>query len=308
MAAQGSKLVIYAALAGNGLIAITKFSAAAYTGSSAMFSEAIHSVVDTGNQGLLLYGLHRANRPPDIKFPFGYGREVYFWSFVVAILLFAVGSGFSLYEGVMKVMDPHPITNVVVNYMVLGGAIVFEAGAWIVAAREFNKTRRGRPIWRTVVEAKDPSIITVLLEDSAAMLGLLAALSGILMGQITGNPVYDGVASIVIGVILALAAVFLAVETKGLLIGEAAHPEVTQALERIIAMQRSVLRINEILTTHLGPTDVLVNVSLDFKDSANSAEVERAVNEIETKIKKAYPTVTRIFIEAQNWQDHQRGL
>ena len=308
MAAHGSKLVIYAALAGNSLIALTKFSAAAYTESSAMFSEAIHSLVDTGNQGLLLFGLHRANRPPDAKYPFGYGREVYFWSFVVAILLFAVGSGFSLYEGVLKVMDPHPIENVVVNYFVLGGAILFEAGAWIVAAREFNKTRKGRPIFKTVIEAKDPSIITVLLEDSAAMLGLTAALVGIWLGQVTGNPVYDGAASIVIGVILALAAIFLAVETKGLLIGEAAHPEVTTALKRIIAMQPSVLRTNEILTTHIGPTDVLVTVSLDFKDSVDSVEVERAVSEIEAKIKNAYPAVTRIFIEAQNWQAHRRAL
>lgn len=308
MAAHGSKLVIYAALAGNSLIAVTKFAAAAYTGSSAMFSEAIHSVVDTGNQGLLLYGLHRANRQPDARHPFGYGREVYFWSFVVAIMLFAVGSGFSLYEGVQKVIDPHPIKNVMINYVVLGGAILFEAGAWIVAAREFNKLRRGRPIWQTVVEAKDPSIITVLLEDSAAMLGLVAALVGIWLGQMTGNPIYDGAASIVIGVILAMAAVFLAIETKGLLIGEAAHPDVTAALERIIAMQPTVLRINEILTTHIGPTDVLVTVSLDFKDSAGSADVERSVNQIEMKIRKAYPTVTKIFVEAQNWQDHQRAL
>ncbi|WP_425406198.1 cation diffusion facilitator family transporter [Hwanghaeella sp.] len=308
MAAQGSKLVIYAALAGNGLIAITKFAAAGYTGSSAMFSEAIHSVVDTGNQGLLLYGLHRANRPPDQKHPFGYGGEVYFWSFVVAILLFAVGSGFSLYEGVLKVMDPHPVTNVFVSYLVLGGAIVFEAGAWIVAAREFNKTRKGRPILRTVLEAKDPSIITVLLEDSAAMLGLIAALVGIWLGQVTGNPVYDGAASIVIGVILAMAAIFLAIETKGLLIGEAAHPEVTAALEGIIADQASVAQINEILTMHVGPSDVLVNASLDFKDSVDSVEIERAVTEIEAKIKQAYPRVTRIFIEAQNWQEHERTI
>ena len=304
MAAQGSKLVIYAALAGNSLIAVTKFAAAAYTGSSAMLSEAIHSVVDTGNQTLLLYGLHRANRKPDDRHPFGYGGEVYFWSFVVAILLFAVGSGFSLYEGVLKVMNPHPVKNVMISYLVLGGAIVFEAGAWYVAAREFNKTRKGRPILRTVLDAKDPSIITVLLEDSAAMLGLIAALVGIWLGQVTGNPVFDGIASIVIGVILALAAIFLAIETKGLLIGEAAHPEVTATLKSIIAEQASVLRTNEILTMHIGPTDVLVNASLDFKDSVNSVEIERTVSEIEEKIKEAYPRVTRIFIEAQNWQEH----
>lgn len=308
MAAHGSKLVIYAALAGNSLIALSKFTAAAYTGSSAMFSEAIHSLVDTGNQGLLLYGLHRANRKPDAKHPFGYGREVYFWSFVVAILLFAVGSGFSLYEGVLKILDPHPVKNVIVTYIVLGGAILFEAGAWFVAAREFNKVRKGRPVFKTVIEAKDPSIITVLLEDSAAMLGLVAALVGIWLSQVTGNPVYDGAASVAIGLILASAAIFLAIETKGLLIGEAAHPEVTMALQRIIAMQPSVLRTNEILTTHVGPTDVLVTVSLDFKDSAGSVEVERTVSEIETKIKNAYPSVTKIFVEAQNWQAYRRAL
>jgi cation diffusion facilitator family transporter len=305
---SASRKVIFAALTGNLLIAATKFAAAAYTGSSAMFSEAIHSSVDTGNQVLLLYGLKRARRPADQRHPFGYGREVYFWAFVVAILIFAVGAGVSLYEGIEKVRHPAVITDAYVNYIVLGSAVLFEAAVWWVAIKEFNLTRGRRGYLEAVQVSKDPSIFTVLLEDTAALIGLVVALGGIFLAQLLDLPMLDGVASIVIGCILATAAVVLAYETKGLLIGEGADPELVTGVRRVIAAERDILKVNEVLTTHIGPADVLVNLSIDFRDDMTSSEVEAAISDMEQRIKARYPTVTRIFIEAQSWQGHQRAL
>ena len=234
MAAHGSKKVIYAALVGNGLIAVTKFAAATITGSSAMLSEAIHSVVDTGNQGLLLHGLRRAKRPADTAHPFGYGMELYFWTFVVAILIFAVGAGISIYEGVSKLLSPHPIKNPYVNYIVLGVAMVFEAGAWWIAFKEFRRGKGSLGYLAAVRESKDPTVFTVLFEDSAAMLGLIAAFIGIALADVWQMPALDGVASIVIGLILGATAVLLAYESKGLLIGEGTSPAVVAGIEKVV--------------------------------------------------------------------------
>ncbi len=307
MSDQASKKVILAALAGNSLIAITKFLAAWFTGSSAMFSEAIHSTVDTGNQALLLYGLARSGRKADAKHPFGYGQEIYFWAFVVAILIFAVGAGVSFYEGIAKVRHPEPITDAYVNYIVLGIAMIFEGGAWWIAYKEFNTTRGKRGFLAALRASKDPSIFTVLLEDSAAMLGLVAAFLGIALGQALDLPVLDGVASLAIGAILAGVAALLAYETKGLLIGEAADPQIVATVRRLVSAQAGVLRTNEVLTMHLGPRDVLVNLSVDFRDGLDSAEVEAAISEMERQIKAAAPQVKRIFIEAQSWQGHRQS-
>ena len=218
--ASSSKKVIYAALAGNGLIAATKFMAAAITGSAAMLSEGIHSAVDTTNQMLLLYGLRRSKKPADNLFPFGYGKEVYFWSFVVAILIFAVGAGISVYEGVHQLKNPRPIENFMVNYFVLAFAMLFEGAAWLFAYKEFSKTMGRRGYIEAIRMAKNPSVFVVLFEDSAAMLGLLVAFLGILLGQLTGNTLYDGLASILIGLILGATAIWLAYEIKGLLVVE----------------------------------------------------------------------------------------
>ena len=245
MAAHGSKKVIYAALAGNGLIAITKFFAAGYTGSSAMLSEAIHSVVDTGNQGLLLYGIKRSQRPADETHPFGYGSEIYFWSFVVAILIFGVGAGVSFYEGVQKLIHPHPISSPVVNYIVLGAAMVFEAVAWYIAYKEFGRVRGNLGLFEAVQRSKDPTLFTVLFEDTAAMLGLIVALFGVAAAHLLGLAWADGAASVAIGVILASTAALLAYETKGLLIGEAAGRKVQLGIRRILTSSPEVNRINE---------------------------------------------------------------
>jgi len=304
MAAQGSKKVIIAALAGNTMIAVTKFVAAAFTGSSAMFSEGIHSAVDTGNQALLLYGLKRAARPADDRHPFGYGREIYFWAFVVAILIFAVGAGVSMYEGIAKLREPHPVSNVIVNYVVLGFAMVFEAGAWWVALREFRSTKGRHGYLQAIRASKDPSIFTVLLEDTAAMLGLMVAFLGIFLGQLFDLPVLDGVASIIIGGILAVAAVLLAYETKGLLIGEGADPWLADRLKSIVQSHKAVFRINELLTLHQGPQDLLVTVSVDFHPHLSSDDVEAAISELERRLKQADSAVRRVFIEAQSWRAH----
>ena len=307
MTDHASKKVVFAALAGNSLIAITKFAAAAYTGSSAMLSEAIHSVVDTGNQGLLLYGMWRAKRPADAVHPFGYGMELYFWTFVVAILIFAVGAGVSMYEGIHKLSDPTPVTDAYVAYIVLGLAMIFEAGAWWIAFKEFRRSKGKLGYFMAMRETKDPAVLTVLFEDSAAMLGLVVAFVGIWLGDQLGIPEIDAAASIVIGLILAVVAALLAYEAKGLLIGEGASPETLDRLRQVIGAEDGILRLNELLTMHLGPRDVLLNISLDFKADLSSNDVERVVSALERKIKEAVPEVTRVFVEAQSWFGHAQA-
>jgi cation diffusion facilitator family transporter len=305
MAKSSSKKAIFAALAGNSLIAVTKFIASAHTGSSAMFSEAIHSVVDTGNQVLLLYGIKRSARPADRSHPFGYGLELYFWTFVVAILIFGLGAGISIYEGIAKVKAPHPVTNSTLNYFVLGFAMIFESAAWTIAYKEFRKSKGSVDLITAVRRSKDPTIFTVLFEDTAALLGLLVAVVGIYLSEALDLPVLDGVASILIGVILAITAALLAYECKGLLTGESASDAVVSRVKWIIAENSNVLHVNEVLTLHLGPNDILLNVSLDFKDGLSSGQVEEAISNFESRIKGEFPEITRVFIEAQSWLAHR---
>ncbi len=308
MAGHGSKKVIYAALAGNSLIAITKFSAAFYTGSSAMLSEGIHSLVDTGNQGLLLYGIKKSKQPTDEKHPFGYGTELYFWSFVVAILIFAVGAGVSIYEGIDKIIHPHPVESAYVAYAVLTMAMIFEAGAWWIAYKEFNTLRGNRPFMAAIQQSKDPTVFTVLFEDTAAMLGLLVAFFGLLGVQYLGLPWLDGAASIVIGLILAGTAMLLAYETKSLLVGEAADPEVLNTVRAIVEATPTVTRMNELRTLHRGPEDVLLALSIDFQDNLTVGKVEEAIYALELAIKARFPIVRRIFIEVQAARHHDEVI
>tara|TARA_R110002073_G_scaffold52903_5_gene137068 strand:- start:1113 stop:1934 length:822 start_codon:yes stop_codon:yes gene_type:complete len=261
-------------------------------------------MVDCGNQGLLLYGIKKAQKPADKAHPFGYGMELYFWTFVVAILIFAVGAGVSLYEGIIKVISPHPVTDVYINYIILSVAIVFEGAAWIVAYREFKRSQTHPSLLTSILKSKDPTIFTVLFEDTAAMLGLIVAMGGLFIGQWLGIPEMDGVASILIGVILAGTAVLLAYESKGLLIGEAASKAVVTAIEEIVTAQPDIVAVNEILTMHMGPHDILLNLSLDFDDTITSADVERAVTRMEQDIKARLPAIKRIFIEAQSLLDN----
>jgi cation diffusion facilitator family transporter len=299
MSASGSKKVIIAALIGNTAIAITKFIAASITGSSAMLSEGIHSLVDTGNQGLLLFGMKQAQKPPDESFPFGHGKEIYFWSFVVAILIFAVGAGVSLYEGIHHMIHPISMESPVINYIVLGLAILFEGAAWLFALKEFNRTRGQLGYVEAVQRGKDPSLFVVLFEDSAAILGLIVALVGIFLAQLTGLAWFDGLASVIIGLILGGTAWWLAYETKGLLIGEAANKKVIQGIRDLISEIPDINHVNEILTMHMGPEFILVNVSADFNDDIRAGELEKAIAQLDLKIKEQYPEVKRIFVEAE---------
>jgi cation diffusion facilitator family transporter len=298
MAAE-SRTVIIAALIGNLMVAVTKFIATALTGSSAMFSEAIHSVVDTGNQGLMLYGLKRAKLPADKQFPFGHGKEIYFWSFVVAIMIFGVGAGLSVYEGIHSLSNPSELQHPLVNYIVLSLAIGFEGVAWLYAWKAFSRQRGKRGLFEAVREGKDPTLFVVLFEDSAAITGLLVAMIGIALTDATGDPFYDSTASLLIGLILAVTAAGLAYETKGLLIGESADTEIIKGIEKRVMSYREVRHINDVLTMHMGPDYVLVNLSVEFKDSADADDIEDAVAKIDRAIKKKFPDIKRVFIEAE---------
>ena len=297
--ASGSTKVIYAALIGNGLISITKFIASAFTGSAAMLAEGIHSLVDTGNQVLLLYGMKRAKKPADERFPFGHGKEIYFWSFVVAILIFALGSGISMYEGIHRVMHPEPVTSPLINYVVLGAALIFEGFAWYLAWKVFQLQRGDRTFIAAIREAKDPVTFVVLFEDSAAMLGLVVAGVGLALNQMLDMPVFDGIASITIGVILGATAICLAIRTKSLLIGEAATPELIADVRSRAAKLKPIERVNEVLSLHMGPHFVLLTLSVDFKNELSAGEVETTIEQLTREIREAHPDIKRVFVEAE---------
>ncbi|MFN2645372.1 MAG: cation diffusion facilitator family transporter [Burkholderiales bacterium] len=296
----GSTKTVHAALAANLLIALTKFVAAAFTGSSAMWSEGVHSVVDSGNQALLLYGMRRAKRPPDARFPFGYGKEVYFWSFVVALLVFATGAGVSFYEGWRHLREPGELERPLINYAVLAISIAVEGSSWLVAYRQFDRMRGERGVVEQVRRGKDPTVIAVLFEDSAALLGLLVAFAGVALYHYTGNAVFDAAASLVIGLILATTAFWLALETKGLLIGESANREVVAQIERLARRYPEVERVNDVLTMHVGPDYILAAISLNIACDVPRSRAHAVMDELDETVKKADPRLKRVFIESMN--------
>lgn len=299
MARPSSKKVVYAALAGNLLVALTKFVAAGVTGSSAMLSEAIHSLVDTGNEVLLLHGMRRAAKPPDELHPLGHGRELYFWSFVVTLLIFALGAGLSVYEGIGHVMAPEPMSNVVVNYVVLGLALVFESISFSVAIRAFRAAKGDRGYLEAVRQSKDPTMFMVAFEDTAAVIGVLIALAGIAASEALGLPVLDGVASIGIGVVLGVVAMFLAREAKGLLIGEPADTAVVKSICTIARAYPGVERSTGLFTVHLGPEQIIAAIGVDFVDTLSAADVERIVAAIEERVRRANPEIVLLLIKPQ---------
>jgi cation diffusion facilitator family transporter len=294
-----SRTAIFAAIAGNLAIAATKLVAAAFTGSSAMLSEGIHSIVDTGNGGLLLLGHRLSQKPPDANHPFGHGMELYFWSLVVAILIFALGGGMSVYEGVTHLAHPQ-VHHSIWNYLVLGFAIVFESISFYFAFRAFRKEMGKHGVYETIRTSKDPATFTVLFEDTAALLGLLVAFVGIFLGQLLENPYLDGVASIIIGVILAVVAGFLAYESKGLLIGEAVDPEVLKSIRTIAGEDPAVHAVRKSLTMHFSPNDVMLTLDIGFKKHLTAEKIAAAVNRLEKKIRDRHPEIKHIFIEAKS--------
>jgi cation diffusion facilitator family transporter len=295
-----TRKVIFAAIVGNLLVAATKFGAAGWTGSSAMLSEAVHSVVDTGNSLLLLYGLHRAKEPPDHDHPLGYGREIYFWSFVVAVLVFALGAGVSLYEGIMHVLDPQPIDTAAVSYVVIGLSAWFDGTTWWIALRNFRGRRRYRDLFRAIRDSKDPTSFMVLFEDSAALIGLMIVLAGTYLSVRLDLPQLDGVASILISIVLATTAALLARETKGLLIGEGADPLIVESIMNIATEMEGVAHANGIITIHIAPQQILVALSLELEDGLKTPDIELKVIELERRVCELHPAVIALFVKPQS--------
>jgi cation diffusion facilitator family transporter len=311
MAEHGSKLVIYAALAGNLAIAVTKFAASWWSGSSAMLTEAIHSLVDTGNQGLLLYGLNRSARPPDETHPFGHGMELYFWSFVVALMIFLAGGAFSIYEGFQKFFAPEPITDAWINFVVLGISVIFEGASFIVALREFNARRGEVPLWAAIRRSKDPSSFSVLLEDAAALIGLAIAACGVAASTYFGLPQGDAVASMLIGVLLLVAAIVLARETRSLLTGESASTRVLGSVQAVLRTDSRVKEVHAIQSIQLGSAAVLLAIALDLRDDLDLAGFKVLGAELRERIKREVPTVTNVFFKIgrpEYERDDDRGL
>jgi cation diffusion facilitator family transporter len=309
-AKSSSKRVIYAALAGNLLVALTKFAAAAWTGSSAMLSEAIHSLVDTGNQILLLYGIHRAAVPPDTEHPLGYGRELYFWSFIVALLMFMLGACVTFYEGVSHITNPHAVLDPYINYIVLGCSALFEGATWTIALKEFRKTKGGASYLEAFRRSKDPPSYMVLFEDTAALLGLSIAFAGTLGAQLLDMPRLDGVAAIGISVVLGIAALLLARESKGLLIGEQASPRVNKAIVEIAKKIPGIERADVVFTVHLAPDQIVAALSVEFADNLTTPDIEKSVLALEGAICGSLPDLIAIFIKPQtagSFQSSRRG-
>ena len=294
-----SKKVIYAALLGNLAIAISKFGAATFTGSAAMLSEAVHSLVDTGNEVLLLYGIRRAARPPDEAHPLGHGRELYFWSFIVALLIFALGAGVAVIDGIDQLRHPSPISNPTVNYVVLGISFLFEGASWCISLKEFRARKGSLGYLEAVRRSKDPTSFIVLFEDSAALVGILIALIGTYASEALQQPIFDGVASLAIGLVLAVTSMFLARESKSLLIGEAARPALVRSICRLAAEQPGIERVNGVITVQMAPDQVFVALSVDFADDLTASDIEAAVAALEQRIKQEDPEVAAVFVKPQ---------
>jgi cation diffusion facilitator family transporter len=305
---SATRTVVYAALAGNLLVALTKGAAAAWTGSSSMLSEAVHSMVDTGNQVLLLYGMRRARKQPSTEHPIGHGRELYFWSFVVALLIFALGAGVSLYEGVVHMRHPEPVKDAYVNYIVLALAFLFEGGSWGMALRKFHSSKGQLGYFEAFRRSKDPPSFMVLFEDSAALVGIVLAAAGTYASAELGLPLLDGVASIAIGVLLAVVAVLLARESKSLLIGERADRVLSDSILKVAGEQPLVARANGLITVQLAPDQVLVALSLEFADDMRAPAIERAVADIEQRVRAAHPEVVALFVKPQTEKTYRQRL
>jgi cation diffusion facilitator family transporter len=300
MSAEGhDNRTLLIAFAANLGIAVSKFVAAAFTGSSAMLTEGIHSVVDSLNQVLLLWGRRQSRKPPDDKHPFGYGRELYFWSFVVAVLVFALGAGVSVYEGVIHIIEPEAAVSPIVAYAVLAFAFLLEGGSTLAAFREFRAAKGGLGWFQAVRQSKDPPAFIVLLENGAAMAGILVAAAGVALSQATGNPFFDGAASVVIGLILGVTALVLAIESKALLIGEAADPALVASVRAAAEEEPGIVGVGHVLTVHSSPDQITVMMNADFEDSITAGEVERIIARIEAKVEAHWPAIKRLYIRPQ---------
>ena len=298
------RVSVIAAIIGNILVGIVKFIAAAISGSAAMISEGIHSIVDSGNGILVLFGMNRSKKEPDYLHPFGYGKELYFWTLVVALLIFLLGGGISLYKGVNSCIEVYNGTHILgettLNYIVLVAAMIIEGTSLFVAVKQFNQARGEVGPLRFIRDTKDPSLYTVVLEDSAAELGLVVALLSTFLAQMTGNMYFDGVASIIIGLLLCFVAIILLRETKGLLVGEGMMHQSLDEIRDIVESDPRVVSCGRILTMYMGPQSLLIAIDATFKNTISAHDVLLAVDEIERKILQRWPQTTRVFIEAES--------
>jgi cation diffusion facilitator family transporter len=293
-------MVVYAALAGNAAVAIVKFFAAFWTGSSAMLSEAIHSSVDTADQALMLYGLARAQRPPDPEHPLGHGRELYFWSFTVALLIFTLGAGFTAFEGIQHVLAPHAVSNPYVSYIVYAASALFEGVSWAFALVEFRKAKGKLGYYEAVRTSKNPPAFIVLFEDSAALVGLAIAAAGTFAADRLNMPVLDGAASIGIAAVLGATALMLARESKGLLIGEAASPELRDAVMRTAREIDGIERAQVVFSVHMAPDQVVIALSLEFRDDLIANQIEATVDLLEDRIQQRHSDVIAVFVKPEH--------
>lgn len=294
-----SKLPIYSAIAANIGIAISKFVAASFTGSSAMMSEGIHSIVDTGNGLLLLLGIKKSKQKPDEMHPFGSGKSLYFYSLIVAVLIFSIGGGMSFYEGIMHIKHPEPLTDPFWNYIVLGIAMLFEGASLVLAIKKFPYRPQKQSLWEAIKMSKDPSSFAIILEDSAALIGLFVAGLGVYLGHSFNNPYFDGAASIIIGILLATIAVLLANESKGLLLGESAHPYIVENIAHLVSENSNIRSAGKPLTMHFGPNEILLALDVQFVKGLSANEVEKTIADLEKKISQQHPAINRIYIEAK---------
>jgi len=300
-ASSSSKLALYGGMAANVAIAISKFVAAYFTGSSAMLSEGIHSLVDTGNGGLLLYGMHRSQRPADDQHPFGHGKELYFWALIVAVLVFAIGGGMSFYEGIKHIQNPEPLEDPLWNYVVLSISLVFEgASAWVAVQALLERQVPGHSFWHTLRTSRDPAIFASVFENGAAVAGLLIALVGVFLGHLLANPYLDGAASILIGLLLMAVAILLVTRTKQLIVGEGVNAATLKELQQAARHTPGVVQVRQPLTMYLGPDEVILALDVDFEDQLTATEVERAVVAVQDAVRASHPEFKRIFIEAKS--------
>ena len=304
----GSRSAVWAALVGNVLVAVTKAAAAAFTGSSAMLSEAVHSFVDTGNELLLLYGMRVARKKADRDHPAGYGRELYFWSFIVALLVFALGAGVSIYQGVHRVLNPQPIENAIVSEAVLAAAFLFEGWSWLVSVRQFSKAKGDLGWWQAFVKSKDPPLFMVVFEDSAALIGIAIAAVGTVLAAHFDLPLADGISSILIGAVLACTSTLLARESKSLLIGEKADSALIKSMLEIANGACGPSRANGVLTIQMAPDQIMAAMSFEFDDALTAPQIEQMVADIERRIHDAHPEITSLFIKPQNPQQYSETV
>ncbi len=298
-----SNFSIYAALAANLGIAVIKFIAAVFTGSSSMLSEGIHSAVDSGNQLLLLVGISRSRKPADESHPFGHGQELYFWSLIVSVLIFGLGGGMSVYEGILHIRNPESLERPTWNYIVLAISAIFEGTSFFIATRGFIQQKGKGEFWKKLRLSKDPSMFVVIFEDGAALIGLFLAFCGVFFSHYLNSPVIDGVASIAIGLVLAFVAVILIIESRKLLIGESTDKEKVKLISQIVNSDEDVVRLRQPLTMQMGPDEVLLALDIHFKEELQSPQLARVIRRLEKHIKSALPEVKQIFIEVNTFSD-----